>query len=140
MKPWLAAVQITGLLIVAGGCSVPAAARTPPMASDVLAIPADLPTQRLFDCAEASIAHLSETSSSWPTVTRKDAANGVLESGNFEDANRSGFRMRIERAQGAGQARIALKGAGAYFADLGVAQAMQDLKTALGSCIATPSR
>ncbi|WP_260676264.1 hypothetical protein [Xanthomonas graminis] len=116
------------------------AAPKTPMASDVLAIPADLPTQRLFDCAETSIAQLSETSSSWPKVTRKDAANGVLESGNFEDANRSGFRMRIERAQGTSQAKITLKGAGAYFADLGVAQAMQDLKTALGSCIATPPR
>ncbi|WP_369914385.1 hypothetical protein AB8810_16895 [Xanthomonas sp. NCPPB 3005] len=117
-----------------------AAAKKTPMASDVLVVPADLPTQRLFDCAETSIARLSETSSSWPKVTRKDDARGVLESGNFEDANRSGFRMRIERAQGAGQARIALKGAGAYFADLGVAQAMQDLKTALGRCIATPPR
>jgi len=116
------------------------AAPKTPMASDVLAIPADLPTQRLFDCAETSIAHVSETSSSWPKVTHKDAAKGVLESGNFEDANRSGFRMRIERAQGAGQARIALKGAGAHFADLGVAQAMQDLKTALGSCIVAPPR
>lgn len=140
MKPWLAAVQITSLLIVAGGCSVSAAARTPPIASDVLIVPADLPTQRLFDCAETSIAQLSETSSSWPKVTRKDAAKGVLESGNFEEANRSGFRMRIERVQGAGQARIALKGAGAYFADLGVAQAMQDLKVTLGSCITAPPR
>ncbi|UKE49953.1 hypothetical protein KCU57_14650 [Xanthomonas translucens] len=105
-----------------------------------MAIPVDLPTQRLFDSAETSIAQLSETSSSWPKVTRKDAANGMLESGNFEDANRSGFRIRIERAQRAGQARIALKGVGAYCADLGVAQAMQDLKTALGSCIATAPR
>jgi len=140
MKPWRIAVQIAGLLFAASACSMVDAAPKTPMASDVLALPADLPTQRLFDCAETSIAHLSETSSSWPKVTRKDAARGVLESGNFEDANRSGFRMRIERAQGAGQARIALKGAGAYFADLGVAQAMQDLKTALGSCIATPPR
>ncbi|WIH05888.1 hypothetical protein KHF85_05340 [Xanthomonas translucens pv. graminis] len=140
MKPWRITVQIAGILFAAGACSMAEAAPKTPMASDVLALPADQPTQRLFDCAETSIAHLSETSSSWPKVTRKDAANGVLESGNFEDANRSGFRIRIERAQGVGQAKIALKGAGAYFADLGVAQAMQDLKTALGSCIATPPR
>jgi hypothetical protein len=140
MKPWRVAVQIAGILFVAGACNMAEAAPKTPMASDVLAIPADLPTQRLFACAETSIAHLSETSSSWHKVTRKDAAKGVLESGKVEDTNRSGFRMRIERAQVAGQARIALKGAGAYFADLGVAQAMQDLKTALGSCIANPPR
>ncbi|UYB51298.1 hypothetical protein OCJ37_15045 [Xanthomonas sp. AM6] len=114
-----------------------AAAKKTPMASDVLVVPADLPTQRLFDCAETSISKLSETSSSWPKVTRKDDAKGVLESGNFEEENRSGFRMRIERPQGAGQARITLKGAGAYFVDLGVEQAMKDLKASLDSCVAT---
>ncbi len=137
MKPWLVAAQIAGLLFVAGACSMSAAAKKTPIASDVLVVPADLPTQRLFDCAETSITQLSETSSSWPKVTRKDDAKGVLESGNFEEENRSGFRMRIERPQGAGQARITLKGAGAYFVDLGVEQAMKDLKTSLDSCVAS---
>ncbi|MDR6671605.1 hypothetical protein [Xanthomonas sp. 1678] len=136
MKPWLVAAQIAGLLVAAGACSMSAAAKKTPMASDVLVVPADLPTQRLFACAETSIAKLSETSSSWPKVTRKDDAKGVLESGNFEEANRSGFRMRIERPQGASQARIALKGAGAYFVDLGVEQAMKDLKASLDRCVA----
>jgi hypothetical protein len=45
--------------------------------------------------------------------------------------------MRIERPQGAGQAMITLKGAGAYFVDLGVEQAMKDLKTSLDSCVAS---
>lgn len=137
MKPWLVAAQIAGLLFVAGACSMTATAKKAPTASDVLTVPTDLPTQRLFDCAETSITKLSETSSSWPKVTRKDDAKGVLESGNFEEENRSGFRMRIERAQGAGQARITLKGAGAYFVDLGVEQAMKDLKASLNSCVAT---
>lgn len=139
MKPRRATAQIASLMLAASAC-MPAAAGKTPMAFDVLTVPTDVPTHVLFTCTEDTIARFSDTSSSWPKVTRKDAAKGVLESGNFEDANRSGFRMRIERAQGAGQARIALNGAGAYFADLGVAQAMQDLKTALGSCIATPPR
>ncbi len=107
------------------------------MASAVLHVPANLPNQRLFDCAESSIATLSETSSSWPKVTREDPAQGILESGDFPETNRSGFRLRLERPPGASQAKLMLKGAGTYFVDLGVDKAMQDLKTALERCVAT---
>ncbi|MET7140545.1 hypothetical protein M3S04_01135 [Xanthomonas sp. PPL139] len=137
MTPWHRIAQLTGLALVASACSMSAAARKTPMASAALRVPADLPNQRLLDCAESSIATLSETSSSWPKVTREDAARGILESGDFPEANRSGFRLRLERLPGASQANLALKGAGAYFVDLGVDQAMQDLKTALDRCVAT---
>ena len=46
MKPWLVAAQIAGLLLVAGACSMSAAAKKAPIASDVLVVPADLPTQQ----------------------------------------------------------------------------------------------
>ncbi|MBO9827772.1 hypothetical protein J7373_05850 [Xanthomonas sp. A2111] len=137
MKQWHRIVHVAGLALVASACSMPAAARKTPMASAVLSVPADLPNQRLFDCAESSIATLSETRSSWPKVTREDPAQGILESGDFPETNRSGFRLRMERPPGANQAKLALKGAGAYFVDLGVDQAMQAFKTALGRCVAT---
>ncbi|WP_295932738.1 hypothetical protein [uncultured Xanthomonas sp.] len=137
MTPWHRIAQFAGLALVASACSMPAAARKTTMASAVLRVPADLPNQRLFDCAESSIAALSETSSSWPKVTREDPAQGILESGDFPETNRSGFRLCLERPPGASQAKLVLKGAGAYFVDLGVDQAMQDLKTALDRCIAT---
>ncbi|WP_369933795.1 hypothetical protein [Xanthomonas tesorieronis] len=137
MKPRLVATQIAGLLFLASACGTSAAAKKTPMASDVLAVPADVPTRVLFTCAQDTIARFSDTSSSWPKVTRNDAAAGVLESGDFPKKNRSGFRMRIERPRGAVQAKITLKGAGAYFADLGVDQALADLKSELDTCIAS---
>lgn len=137
MTPWHRTAHFAGVALVASACSMPAAARKAPMASAVLSVPTDLPNQRLFDCAESSIAALSETSSSWPKVTREDPAKGILESGDFPDTNRSGFRLHLERPPGANQAELALKGAGAYFVDLGVDKAMQDLKTALDRCVAT---
>ncbi|WP_369939780.1 hypothetical protein [Xanthomonas medicagonis] len=136
MKSWHVTVRIA-ILLLTSACSMPAAAGKMPMASDVLAVPADVPTHVLFTCAEDTIARFSDTSSSWPKVTRKDTAAGVLESGDFPERNRTGFRMHIERPQGAAQAKITLKGAGAYFTDLGVDQAMQDLKSELDTCIAS---
>jgi hypothetical protein len=136
MKPRRATAQIAGLMLAASAC-MPAAAGKTPMAFDVLAVPADVPTHVLFTCAEDTIARFSDTSSSWPKVTRRDVVAGVLESGDFSEKNRTGFRMRIERPQGAVQAKITLKGAGAYFVDLGVDQAMKELKSELDTCIAS---
>ncbi|MCE4552808.1 hypothetical protein, partial [Xanthomonas hortorum] len=100
MKPRLKVFTIIGLAISSlGGCNAFLATGKIPTASDHLAIPRDLPNQRLFDCAELSISKLSATDSSWREVTHKDISNGVLESGTFDDKNRTGFRMRIERAQ-----------------------------------------
>ncbi len=61
----------------------------------------------------------------------------MLESGTFDDKNRTGFRMRIERAQEAKQADITLRGGGPYFIDLGVKQAMNNLMTLLDSCVSS---
>ncbi|MFB9037892.1 hypothetical protein [Xanthomonas arboricola] len=137
MKPWLKVYTVIGSLISLGGCNAFLATGKVPTASDRLIIPRDLPNQPLFDCAEISISKLSATDSSWSEVTRKDSLNGVLESGNFEEKNLAGFRMRIERPQGSSQAKITLKGGGAYFFDLGVDKAMNDFKTLLGSCVAS---
>ncbi|MGX0954929.1 hypothetical protein AB7M18_001057 [Pseudomonas viridiflava] len=138
MKPRLKVFTIISLAISSlGGCNAFLATGKIPTASDHLAIPRDLPNQRLFDCAELSIRQLSATDSSWREITRKDSINGVLESGTFDDKNRTGFRMRIERAQEANQADITLRGGGPYFIDLGVTKAMKNLMTLLDSCVSS---
>lgn len=109
--------------------------RKMPLASDALSVPTALPNKRLFDCAQSSILELSKTSSSWPEVTLRNDGSGILESGDFDKDDKTGFRMRIERPNGTGQAAIALKGAGAYYFDLGVDQAMKDLKATMQHCI-----
>ncbi|MGX0954829.1 phospholipase C [Pseudomonas viridiflava] len=138
MKPWLTAFTVMGLLLSLGGCNVFLITGNTPTASDHLVVPSDMSNQRFFDCAESSISKLSETNSSWQEVTLKDSANGVLESGNFDEKNIAGFRARIERAQGTSEAQIVIKGGGAYFIDLGVAQAIKDLRTTLASCVSSP--
>lgn len=109
-----------------------------PKQTGSIALPAGLDTERLFDCAESSIASFARESSSWPGVSRRDAAAGILESGEFAEENRSGFRIRLERT-GPTAATIEMKGAGAYFADLGVDQAMTDFKASLTNCLAGTS-
>lgn len=138
MKPWLTAFTVMGLLLSLGGCNVFLITGNTPTASEHLVVPSDMSNQRFFDCAELSISKLSETDSSWQEVTLKDSTNGVLESGNFEEKNIAGFRTRIERAQGASDAQMVIKGAGPYFIDLGVAQAIKDLRTTLASCVSSP--
>ncbi|GKS96291.1 hypothetical protein [Acidovorax sp. SUPP2825] len=132
---WPAMGVAAGLACVLSGCALTGTAGYPPSASRVLAVPADLPTPRLFDCAAASLARMSEASSAWPGITRRDDAQGLLESGHFPEWNRSGFRMRIERPPGGGEATLTLKAGGAYLADLGAAQAMNDFEAVLRPCI-----
>ncbi len=109
-----------------------------PKRADTVSLPAGLETEHLFDCAESSIASFAKESSSWPGVTRRDVAAGILESGEFDEENRTGFRVRIERTSPTA-AGIEMKGAGAYFVDLGVDQAMADFKASLEACLAGAS-
>ncbi len=106
-----------------------------PKRAESVALPASLETAQLFDCAASSIATFAKTSSSWPGVTHRDVDAGVLESGDFANENKTGFRVHIERTSPT-EATIQMKGAGAYFTDLGVDQAMSDFKASLSTCIA----
>lgn len=135
MKHRFVCLQILGLILATGACSMASTHRKMPLASDALNVPTALPNKRLFDCAQSSILELSRTSSSWPEVTLRNDSHGILESGDFGQDDKTGFRMRIERPSGTGLATIALKGAGAYYFDLGVDQAMKDLKATMQHCI-----
>ena len=106
-----------------------------PMASALMPTPANLSNARIFDCAESAIGELSQTSSSWPRVTLRNEGNGVLESGNYPADDKTGFRMRLERVNAGSGVQVHLKGAGAYYVDLGVQKAIDELTSKVDGCI-----
>ncbi|WP_083488130.1 hypothetical protein [Stenotrophomonas koreensis] len=118
-----------------GACSMTQSASKMPMASASISTPADLSNARIFDCAEAAVSDLSQTSSSWPKITLRDESKGVLESGDYPADDKTGFRMRLERINAGTGIRVHLKGAGAYYVDLGVQKAIDDLTRKVDECI-----
>lgn len=59
----------------------------------------------------------------------------MLESGDYLADDKTGFRMRLQRAEAGAALQIDLKGAGAYYADLGVEKAINELGTQIQRCI-----
>lgn len=129
--------RAAGLLavLVLAPCGFSGASGRMPTAGGVLEVPASLSNGQVFDCAQASIVALSAASTSWPAVSLRDDAKGVLESGAYPADDRTGFHMRLERQAGTSQLHIVLKGAGANYVDLGVEQALKDLGTHMQRCI-----
>lgn len=133
-----AGVTPTSILLATmllGGCSMTQSASKIPMANTLISTPTDLTNARIFDCAELAIVELSKTSSSWPKASLRDEENGVLESGEYPADDKTGFRMRLERVNAGAGLQIHLKGAGAYYVDLGVQKAMTELTSKVESCI-----
>lgn len=122
-------------LSMIGGCKMSESMAPVPAKTDTLPLPSGVDASRLFDCAQTSIDAFGKANSDWLPVARKDIAAGVLESRDFAPANISGFRVRIVLPAGSNTATIELKGAGPYFMDLGVEQAMRDLKSSIGHCL-----
>ncbi|MDA8455436.1 hypothetical protein M4R22_11750 [Acidovorax sp. GBBC 3334] len=133
-RPALRCACAAVLLGLATGCALSGGPGGLPGAARVLAVPADLPNPRLFDCAAAGVARRAEAGGPWPPVTLRDDAAGLLESGHFAERNRSGLRVRIERPPGAAQARVSLRASGAYHADLGAEPALADFTAWLQAC------
>ena len=111
-----------------------------PSASTVVATPTELKNAAIFNCAELAIAEFSKTSTSWPKATLRDDAGGVLESGDYAADDKTGFRMRLQRKDAGAALQIDLKGAGAYYADLGVHKAINQLSAEIGSCISNAAQ
>lgn len=130
-----AAGLLAVLVLVLAACGFSGASGRMPTAKGVLEVPASLSNGQVFDCVQASIAALSDASSSWPAVSLRDDAKGVPESGDYPADDKTGLRMRLERQAGASQLHITLKGGGAYYVDLGVEQALKDLGTHMQRCI-----
>lgn len=107
-----------------------------PTASGDLAPPAGIVTESVFACAERSVIALHAKNQFWNTrITRRDPDDGALETGDFPDDNIGGFRIRLRYPSGANQVKIDIKGAGPYYSDLGVDQALDDFKAELSRCL-----
>ena len=120
---------------VLAGCTLVAATARLPTAQRHWQMPPSTATTQLFDCSEQVLDTLRADSSSWEPVSRRDEHAGVLETGNYQQRNRTGFRLRLQHERVEGSARLALRGAGAWFADLGVEAAADQLQTGIAACL-----
>jgi hypothetical protein len=110
-----------------------------PSASKTITAPADTDTDHVLSCTEDTIAGLARKDDRWdPRITHRDAAAGVIETGNFQEENESGFRARVQFDAGRNSVQVDLKGAGAYFTDLGVDAAVAEFSAALERCLWKP--
>ena len=129
---WITVLALAALT----GCGLYESAVGIPMATTTVQTPGATSVERVFQCAETSIKHLAQPGSFWRSdVTRRDTAQGVLETGDFDKANVGGFRARITFDKGSNQVKIDLKGAGAYYKDIGVEESATDLKEEMQDCL-----
>lgn len=120
------------------GCVMSNTPMKAPQTSSAIDVPAAISTEALFSCAETTVQALADADDRWdPRVTRRDVEAGVLETANYGKENESGFRIRLRFVSGSGQAQVELKGAGAYFVDLGVEEAMTRFKSNVSACLSS---
>ncbi len=87
-----------------------------------------------FQCAEKSIDLISTEQPNWESkVTKRDSLNKVFETGDFEEWNKMGFRVKINFYEDSIQ--IDLKGSGPYLTDLGVEQALNGFAPLIVNCL-----
>lgn len=106
-----------------------------PTSTRQISLPPGLPSARVFACTEQAIVHLRAGNSAWQPVSLRDEGAGVLESGDYQQRNRTGLRIRLLHRSGSDSAQLLLRGAGAYFTDLGVEAAADQLQTAIMACV-----
>jgi hypothetical protein len=134
--PALNAAILSMLFLFLTGCAMSDLPMSAPKASGSIPIAHRTSVEALFACAERSVQELARADDRWdPRVTRRDPASGVLETGNYPEENESGFRVKLSLDREGDRALIEIKGAGAYFVDLGVESAMVEFKSKLSGCI-----
>lgn len=93
-------------------------------------------TEMIFACAGKEIRALKTQQGTWrDDVTTRDASNGVLETGRFNEVNIIGIRTQLKYNPITGEGRIRIKASGPYFADLGADVAAAKLATGLSQCV-----
>ena len=132
----LLAATLAGALLA--GCHANPLAMSAPSRSTMLAVPKGADSQTVIACAERSIQALARGNSHWigqPTV--KDIPGGRFETGDFDEENIIGFRVRlvVKTGEPAASAALTIKGAGPYFSDLGVDAAMKSLVDETRKCL-----
>lgn len=127
-------VWILSLLLV--GCVMSNRPMKAPAASGSVSVPAGMRIEAVFSCAEEVVQTLNRDNELWDNkVTRRDIASAILETGDFEEDNKSGFRLKMRVDPQAGVAEITLKGAGAYFVDLGVDDGLREFVGKMNGCL-----
>lgn len=112
-----------------GGC-VPEASTTVPL-------PGNIATTALFACAETAVQDMHRHDEQWNArVTRRDTAAGRFETGDFDESNVMGYRVRLARTHAEPRAALRVRAAGPYFTDLGADRALSAYRTALVRCVA----
>lgn len=125
-RRWLAIFLASAAL---GGC-VPEASTTVPL-------PGNLATAALFACAETDVQDMHRHDEQWSArITRRDIAAGRFETGDFDESNVMGYRVRLARTHAEPRAALSVRAAGPYFTDLGADRALSAYRTALVKCVA----
>ncbi len=107
-----------------------------PKASTVPEVAPSLGTEVVFVCTGRQLQTPAKDNKLWiKEVTRRDTSAATLETGHYEDDNVTGFRIRLHHCAAAGKVDVELKGAGAYFVDLGVDTAITDFRRELSRCL-----
>lgn len=124
-----ASITLLTCLLFAG-CNAPSASKRIQLRSTTQA-------EAVVSCAERIVTELAGKDERWDArVTRRNAVAGLLETGDFNTENKSGFRVRVQFVDGSKSAAVELKGAGAYFVDLGVDEAISAFTASLEQCLA----
>ena len=133
---WVTVLALTSLT----GCGLYESLVGIPTATAIMRTPSATSVNRVFQCAETGINQLATPNSFWRSdVTRRNPGEGVLETGDFGKANVGGFRARITFDRRNNEVRINLKGAGAYYEDIGVEKSVLDLKGRMQACLQADS-
>lgn len=135
-KKWIFVMFLSILLL---GYAMNSQLMKAPSASDSIQAPQSVTAEEVISCAENIVRTLARDDDRWDArITRRDVDAGILETGNFEEENESGFRVRIGFERKTGKIDIALKGAGAYFIDLGVKEAIVEFNSSMRECLVKP--
>jgi hypothetical protein len=129
-KAIAASLCLSALLL--GGCSIAPTSRAS------LQITAGTPVEQVFGCAEQQLKQLqgNRNKTYWvQSITKRDAANGLLETGNFPDDNLIGFRINLHYQSESGSIDLRLKGVGPNFNDLDINWATNRFKDNFQKCL-----
>ena len=137
MRAVVATAAILSTLL--SGCALFEALGGMPYATSEIDLPLEPSTAKLFECVVSSVQQLKLLQGLWDTkVSRFDLALGVMETGDFSEAGRMGFRVRAVHVRGPHKVQLSLKAAGAYYSDLGVEQGLNQLRLRVSTCVETP--
>ena len=107
-----------------------------PSATDRFSVKPGTSSELVFACAEKAIHSLKTQQGEWrDDVTVRDARNGLLETGRFDEVNVIGIRTQVKYDPITGEGRIKVKASGPYFSDLGAEQAASDLASGVSQCM-----